>query len=347
MSMLFFDGFDRYANATDFDSESQFNPAKSSGFVPDALVRYGSGKSVKSALDSTLAYTFPADQVGKEIYVGFSVRFSSLSETAVLVLLSNSVTFNAGDSTEWQISLRAEVSTNKFVIHSGATNRIISSTTIALNTWYYVEVKLLVHGTTGSAELKINGVSEGTFVGDTQDQSNDSVLAMGIGSTFSSFDGSTYYLDDMYVLNNDGTTNNTFLGDVRCQLLAPNTDNTTAWTRSGGAANYEMVDEISASDEDTTYVSSITLAQSDEYGLPSMQPADSVHAVVVISDSAKDSAATRSVRIGITNGANAQSTDHALVTTYTQQYDIYETKDGSNPWTESDVNASVCTLETI
>jgi hypothetical protein len=132
----------------------------------------------------------------------------------------------------------------------------------ATNTWAYIEFRFLSADSGGIGELRINGTPVVTFSGDTK---------LGTGSPtylkhyIHALVGNTVQYDDMYWLIEDGVGRNTWLGDVFVETIRPNADgNQNDWTRSSGANNYEMVDEIGF-DGDGTYVSTNTVDDVDLY----------------------------------------------------------------------------------
>jgi hypothetical protein len=109
-----------------------------------------------------------------------------------------------------------------------------------MNQFNYFEIKATIHDTTGSIELRINGVPALNLVNqDTRNAGTGVVNAIRIGGT-NSF-GPIWAMDDLYICNTSGSTNNDFLGDIRVDTLYPNADGTySQWTPSAvnGAHRY-------------------------------------------------------------------------------------------------------------
>jgi len=87
-------------------------------------------------------------------------------------------------------------------------------------------------------------------------------------------------LDDVYMGDTSGGFD--FLGVCFVATVRPTSDDAVQFTRSGGSANFEMVDETFP-DEDTTVNESETSGQQDTFGFGALGiPADSVvHAINV------------------------------------------------------------------
>jgi hypothetical protein len=114
------------------------------------------------------------------------------------------------------------------------------NTTLRANRWYYVEFHFYIHNTTGLAEFKINGEVIHT---DPSADFQSSGLGTGWNSLIWYSHGNGSIIDDLYVCNDQGSDNNTYLGDTRVIMLNPNGDDTTQWTQSGVGGHYEEVDD--------------------------------------------------------------------------------------------------------
>lgn len=241
-------------------------------------------------------------------------------------------------------------SANKLELHLGlhsGTLLATGSTTLADGVFHYIEVKALIANSAGVFEVKIDGVVDATYTGDTQNAANNSVLGVTIGGYSGSGTGVPGYYDDFYILNNIGSTNNTYLGEQRCEIITPTSDSTVAWTRNTGASNFSAVDDaIGAPDDNTTYVSSSTTAQKDEYGLSDLTGVNAVAGVKLITRAEKDDANPLSLKTGIKSGATNQQVTHALGVGYANFIDLFETSDGaSTAFTPTTVNSLLSTLE--
>ena len=82
-------------------------------------------------------------------------------------------------------------------------------------------------------------------------------------SAWRSGDGTV--IDDLYVCDGTGTTNNDFLGNIYVEGIDPNGDgNSTQLTPSTGS-NWQNVDESNPSDGDTTYNTADANSETDLY----------------------------------------------------------------------------------
>jgi len=119
---------------------------------------------------------------------------------------------------------------------SGLTLRYTSTSVLTQGSYAYLEFDITVHGTAGSIALYVNGILDGTGI--------VSGINTGTANGWSEFtmarmdapNGTTWYFDDLYILDGTGSRLNAPLGDTRVDLTLPNAaGNSSQWTRSAGA----------------------------------------------------------------------------------------------------------------
>lgn len=149
-------------------------------------------------------------------------------------------------------------------------------------------------------------------------------------------------IGEVYILNEQGSVNNSPLGDVRIEVLRPNGNgNSSQLLGSDGNStdNYLLVDEATHNDAD--YVGSATDNQKDTYAYSNLSAtAGDVAAVQVVTRALKSDSGAKSIANISRSGANeTDAADRGLSQSATPYGDIYETKPGGGAWTISDVNA--------
>lgn len=228
--------------------------------------------------------------------------------------------------------------------------------------WYYIELKVVCHASTGTATIKVNervvaigtGNTTGGQAGTDIGQASILMLTNGSGSNQCSF-------DDIYICSGAGATNNDFLGDVRVSRLRPNAaGDSTGFTAGGGgsAANHwDNVDNLmGVSGSATPYNAGATAGLDESYNLTDLPAALSGQAIfgviqhsfmycnilnVGMSHFVKDSGAeSESTTVATTtsapiNGANAASPAIATQSRYSR---VLETKPSGGAWSYSEVN---------
>ncbi len=209
-----------------------------------------------------------------------------------------------------------------------------------LNTWYYVETKVVFGTTTGSIELRIDGVAAGSATNmNTANGITGGFENVAIGSaTYSSADYN--YFDDVYILNNTGTTHTDFLGPINLYTMAPSgAGSSTGMTPSTGN-NWDCVNDFPANTTD--YVSASAADVLDLYTFPSLPGSvATVHAVGVGNQTRKNDTGTRQMQNVInlsgteTNGTITQP----VLNSFRWGQDIFAEKPGGGAWTPTDVNS--------
>jgi hypothetical protein len=230
-------------------------------------------------------------------------------------------------------------STSKLEYYTGGTLRL--SSPIVRNVWYIVEIHLKM-ADAGIAEMWVDGVSAGSWSGDTLAGTDTKISRMLFFAEGGAY-GNGWYFDDIAVNDTSGTVNNGRCGDGHILGMRPNgAGSTTEWTPLSGN-NYENVDEIPA-DNDTTYIYTTENGKKDFYNItdPSIPARTSIRAVAVCA-TAKKLATDNSdkIKVGVLSGGVEQwSGEQTLTTTYK---DSYYQNFGTNPaddeaWEPDDIN---------
>lgn len=225
------------------------------------------------------------------------------------------------------------------VYHGNNTLLATGVTPWGANVWHYFEIKIKIHSTTGTIEVRRDGNVEiaatglNTRNGGAAGVINQVLLVGGGGN-----DPQAYF-DDYVICDTNGSLNNDFLGDVRVSAIFPTgAGNSTQFTPSAGA-NYAAVDEVSPNG-DTDYVESSNVGDKDTYvygDLPSA--AGIVKAVRILPYAKKTDAGGRTiVSVARLGGTEVDSASKGLSTTYAYLPDIRETKPGGGTWSITDVN---------
>jgi hypothetical protein len=266
MALLFMDGFD----VADYGVKYTIINS-GGGYSSTVSTRFGSGRAVQRAYNATgeLWRSVPASTtticgfafIYTNNYAGFPANFIVLS----------------GDSsTTDHISVVTGDAMNTLWVRRGGTT-LFTVANITTNTWHYLELKTTINSTTGSVELRIDGVSVGTFSGNTKNGgTNNSIDTIKLGGSGNNT-SITITRDDLYILDDTGVAPyNNFLGDVRVYSLSPTSaGSSTQWTPDSGS-NYAEVNEVPYSA--ANYVQSNTSGQRDTYTLADL-PAGGVTTV--------------------------------------------------------------------
>lgn len=231
---------------------------------------------------------------------------------------------------------------NKIIVTRNAT-QLGSAINTTANTWHYIELKVKIDDTVGTYEVRLNGVSIISGTGaDTRNAGNATADRVRFGPSVTNNATIAEWIDDVYICDDQGSTNNDFLGDVRIEALFP-TGNGNSSQLVGSDANstdnYLLVDE-SAPNSDTDYVESSTVTDKDTYVMGNLtSTAGSVYGIQIMPFAKKTDAGVRSIKsVTRLSATEEDSADKTLSTGYTYYPDIRETKPGGGAWSITDIN---------
>lgn len=335
MALLFMDGFGGgdINNKWDIGSNGNGYGIASAGPRVPGGYYYAVGGVTQGMIKSFTA--------SNRIFVGFGLFTAGASYFTVY-----------GDTGATQhITVVRNTSTGVLEIRRGnSTGTLLASGTqpIYNNQWNYVEVSVTISDTIGEVHVRLNGqtTDDVSYTGDTKNAgTNTTIDRMQVVVTSSS------RLADVYILNDTGTTNNNFLGDVTVRTLSPVGDGTYSQllgSDGDSLSNYLLVDEHPYSSTD--YVGSGTTGQKDTYAMADLpNGVTTVYGVQLNGLMAKSDATLGQARLLLrTGGTDYGGTTRALTTTYTGYYDLYEI----NPvtavqWTPTDVNGMESGMEVM
>lgn len=298
----------------------------------------GTNPAAPSATTSTLVKALSTPSTTQ--ILGFAINLSRLPITNldIAVLKAGAtLTLRIGINSSGQLVLRNSV----------GTTLATGTFTMAGASWYYIEIKAFANGASGTVEAQINGTTE--IASTTANIGSANLDTLDFRVTPSGLDPSlawTVQWDDVYVCDASGSTNNTFLGDVRVSTIMPSADGAHSdFTPSTGTAHFSLVNEATSiyPDDDSSYVSSSTVGHRDSYAYGNVpSAAGTVFGVQTNLYARKDDAAVRQIAAVARPGSTDQ--DGATVTlgtTYSTFTEIRETNpDTTVAWTISDINAS-------
>lgn len=244
------------------------------------------------------------------------------------------------DSTTVQMNV--QINTNGTLsVTRGGTILTTTGSAVPLNTYQHIAFKATIHNTTGSYELRINdaAVLSGSGI-NTRTSANNYANVIRIGQQTNL--GATTLVDDFYLFDGTGSTNNNFVGDVAIGCYFPDgAGDLTQWTPSTGN-NYQCVDDASQNG-DTDYVSSASAGNYDLYTFGNISGAAvSIYGVQRTLVARKDDAGTRTLKPSYKGGGVVyDGTGVNITTSYLCYSDTLETDPATGvAWTNSGLNAA-------
>lgn len=237
-----------------------------------------------------------------------------------------------------------------------ANNAIVTTSAAGVvweNVWHYLEFKVLSNNGAGTATVRINENAVITRTGlDTSITETDIDFV-----TFGGASGNTVsgvYYDDIVILDDSGAApQNDLIGDVGARGLLPTADTaTTDWDRSGGAADYEMIDDPIPGDHDSdsTYLYTTTAGAKSLFDCANLTDTPAyIYAVIVAAAMRKADAGTRTARVYLVSGVTTSTGDTwSIGTDYQTWRHIWALNpSGSAVWDKTAVNALQMGMEVV
>lgn len=243
MAILDWEGFDRETANLGMFNEYSTNPTNDG----TGAFNYGRAKG-----DTCARYTaFPSTQT---LFIQFHFYYAVSNMNASVGLL---------DGNTWQIYFYIANDHIPTIRHGNGTTLASGTQAIAIGTWHFVQLKVTIANSGGTAELRINGKSIASYTGDTQNTANASANGWKINTS----SGNWVLVDNLLIYDTVGDAPTTWTPETRILETLPNGAGfTTEWTPSAGS-NWQCVDE-QPSNGDTDYVSAATAPLSDLYAVP-------------------------------------------------------------------------------
>ncbi len=255
MTLLWMDGFNNYGS-----SEIQDELARKYDTATGTLISNTGRLNVTSSNKrfASIGFSQSTDELVVDIsntspstiITGFAINKSSDSPGKIEPF------FELASTTTPHLSLTFDDQHRIGVYLDGTltdTNLIAKSNkSVRQNRWHFIEIKATIDNSIGSVEIHLDGVQvidESSI--DTRGSGDANVQTV----KFTSENGKSYDLDDLYILDNVGT-NSDFLGEIMEETLIPTQIISGVWDQEpmGGGGNHVKVQDLIGPDDDTTYV---------------------------------------------------------------------------------------------
>lgn len=336
MAVVWMDSFDTYSTA---ELLARYQKVGGAG-VHDIVAGQGRGATPTQALRLRQGV---AGNVGlrRDLASGLTTLYAGFSIKPVAIPTSGPTGFLAFFNKATNIShISFNVIPSGLVqIVRGASNGTLlatSSAAMAVGVTHHWEFKVVLHATTGIAEVKRNGVVVATFTGNTINSGAGTMDSLCIGDVANTVAGIDFYIDDYWI--DDAA----YLGDLRVGTLLPSGAGATTQLTPSAGANYAAVDEALVNN-DTDYVSSSTVGQKDTYAYFDLPAAATiVKAVMAAPMVRKEDAGNRHVcAVARSGGTDYDGAGLPLGSSYEVQPQIWNTNPNTAAaWTVAEVNAA-------
>jgi hypothetical protein len=208
---------------------------------------------------------------------------------------------------------------------------------IILNAWWYVEIE--VDKTANKVRVWAN---------DTQQLEVD--LPGGVGTAYTitwgvsaaSASAATIEIDDVYILDNSGGTNNARLGPVQIITRPPTADVTTQWTPVGSTGtHFSILSQLSPGAANAPYLQANVDGKTDKFTSNNVLPnANTIFAVSLVSYARKGDLDNRNLGMTIGTAGGDVEQQVPLDTTFGYKQVIFEQAPGGIAWTQNLVESS-------
>ena len=342
MSLIFHDGFDEYSTYADMQSIGGWGTNGNPTLI-NTFRAVGGGKCLRlEGLPGQYAYIQFPDQSGNTVFVGFAHKLEGdAGFDGDLVYINCSTGSHLQIHWDGLTSNRYQLYDNTTLLAQGPASSVDPAVE------HLIQLKIKIAATGGICDMIIDGNTHFSYTGDTQYGACTALewvyfaYPAGVHSN---------YIDDLWICNDQGTINNTYLGDMLAKFTNPTSDDSVQWTKNTGADNHSAVDDpVGSPDGDTTYIADGTSGHKDVYGYSTLtQTHGGAFAGVKLVTNAKSESGAISIKAGIKSGANEQQVEHALTTSYAPYTDYFETSDGATtPFTITTIDSLQSTIEVV
>ena len=251
MSVLFLDGFDHYV-ILDEKWDAQFfggniKPVSTQGrFTPGALQVQGSGGGGNVTKNLKLSI---------EVIAGFA--FNNLNAD------SRTINFFFIDDTGAKANLNIDTTGGVGTLTYNGHTLTTPPNTFTGSVWQHIEMRIKQHPSLGELEIRRNGSTVASLSNlDTIPGASLGFISFSVEATNNA---QLHFVDDLYIFDTLGTTNNTFAGDTRITVLRPNGNGLdNDFTPTGAGTNFEAVDD-DLHDGDATFVEAGQIGAKETY----------------------------------------------------------------------------------
>ena len=338
------DGFDHCAA----NSDTYLKWTSGAGLSTIQTGRNG-GKAINTA--GTFSYLKKTLDNQQYWYVGFAVYRTSVSGGDVLC------SFFDGSNEQISIGFQNNGNSKLAFLTGGVTAKTTTGgeTALSVNTWYYVEAKIRITNSvvSGDCQIYLNGslyTSLATSQSSRNGSTNNYAGTFYLGNNFN-FSFASTYIDDFYLCDSQGSTNNGLLGPCYVSTLYPTgAGASTQWTPNSGT-NYSRVNNTT-NDGDTTYNSTSGTGNRDSYTIGGLSDNPlHIYGAQSVSTSRIDAGeTTRTMNNSIRSGGSYSdgTVSGNLTSTYSWITDRWETDPNTSAaWTKSGLSSAEAGIKLV
>jgi len=343
--LRFADSFDHYGSIANMSAglwaeltQASISSAQSRTGGNSLLLTGGGGGAPAIA---RLALNGPALDV---IGVGFGIYFPALPS------INNNCLFQLASNANSPLLTMIFNPSGSITINKGDYNGSLIEVTdnlITAGTFHHIELRAFMDDTAGEFELHVNGVVQlqlGSLDLGTTKVSQSAWRRRNVGGS-----ADPQYIDDIFVWDETGDFNNTFMGPLRIlTTFADGESSPQDWTAVGASTIHEAIDEVPP-DGDTSYAGAGTVGNKATLTLPEIPPeVDKVAGIYVPALARIDEAGTGSIVVSMISGSESINGGEStpLTTSYSYWPFAFDYDPNTNAqWTKSTFEAAKVQIE--
>lgn len=303
MSLLFATGFNGITAA---QIARRFPGSTTTGLTMGTSGR-GSRRSL--TIDSNEIYIPLAGSTQTTMYVGMSFYHSSPSSSGRTIFQFRSPTAGI------HASLKTGSDRILRVFDAGGTERYTHGVAYTASTWYFLEMRVTTHDTTGRIQVWLDGTSiydSGTTL-DTKNGASGTIQDIAIGMGLN-----TMITDTVYVTDDAGSApDNGRLGNTQVDFVESAADGATVQFTPLSSTNESNIDDGQTPDDDTSYNQSSTAGHVDLFTVGSYSAPGTIYGVIARAVVKKTDTDARTFRAKVKSSA---STLNGATSTLTTSY---------------------------
>jgi hypothetical protein len=160
------------------------------------------------------------------------------------------------------VDVRGDAAGHLQITRNGTQLGANSTLTVLANTWYWIELKVKVHDTLGTYEVKVNGT---TYISGTGADTRNGGTGIPTGGGWCTQGNVGTRFSDFVIWDTTGAVANDFFGPIQIHCRRPiEAGNYAQWTPNYGP-NFANVGDVSAPDDLSTFNQSATAGQKDTF----------------------------------------------------------------------------------
>lgn len=345
MALLFMDGFDHYTNSANM--ELKWPIIGRGSVIPGQTGRFGGfsvGLNDGGGAGIEVGRSLPSNV--STMFVGFAFKWAGGASIYFGPVLYDGTA--GGPQIGFHITSSGVVTVVLGAYNNNATIGTLSGTYNA-NQWYYLEIEVVFSTSATGSVIVHAGGTQVLNVTSVQTAQTANAYANQIWLYATSL---SVWIDDLYVCDNTGAQNNTFLGERKVVTVFPSAaGRVDQWaTQVGGTTSqpWTAVNETNP-DGDTSYIADNTVGDIEDFALGSFGTVTSLAGVQINVDMRKDDVSTHTIGVGVGNGTTE---NFDAGTTVLSTYSMVSRTLDSNPltsaaWATSDLTGLQASIKTI